>query len=120
MRKVKLLAALVLVLAVMVALKCCNGKEKETPEALTNDQEAVETIAKPDGEEVPLGVVAENESGGVSITVTGEDGAQGQAQTRKPKFRTDRIRLRRRASHSACRKRQLFRKSLRKALYRGL
>ena len=76
MRKVKLLAALVLVLAVMVALKCCNGKEKETPEALTNDQEAVETIAKPDGEEVPLGVVAENESGGVSITVTGEDGAQ--------------------------------------------
>lgn len=76
MRKIKLLAVLAIILAIMVVLKCCNGKDNEPSEDLTDNQEAIETVAQSDGEKILLGTVEKNENGGVRITVTGEDGTQ--------------------------------------------
>lgn len=76
MRKIKLLAVLAIILTIMVVLKCCNGKENELSEDLTDGQEAIETVAQSDGKEISLGTVEKNENGGVRITVTKEDGAQ--------------------------------------------
>lgn len=75
MRKIKLLAVLTLVLAVMLVLRCCSGKEKEESGMLTDDPNAVEAIASSDGQKTLLGTVEEN-NGGVTITVSREDGTQ--------------------------------------------
>lgn len=76
MRKIKLLAVLAIILTVMMILKCCNGKQEESTETLTDHQKVIETAVQLDGTEIPIGVVEKNENGGVKITVTKEDGAQ--------------------------------------------
>ena len=76
MRKTKLLALLALVLLVMVALKCCGGKKNaddvHLPDAVQSEQEPSATVME--NTDMPLGVVRENEGGGVIITITGKDG----------------------------------------------
>ena len=77
MRKTKLLALLALVLLVMVVLKCCGGKKNTDdtwlPDPVQSGQEtSLQVMEKAD---IPLGVIQENEDGGVTITVTKEDGA---------------------------------------------
>lgn len=77
MRKTKLLALLALVLLVMVVLKCCGGKKNTDdtwlPDSVQSGQEtSLQVMEKAD---IPLGVIQENEDGGVTITVTKEDGA---------------------------------------------
>ena len=76
MRKTKLLALLALVLIVMVVLKCCGGKKNtddvQMPDPAQSEQEmSSQVMGKAD---MPLGVVEKNEDGGVTITVTKEDG----------------------------------------------
>lgn len=76
MRKTKLLVLLVLVLIIMVALKCCGRKENtddvQQPDAAQNGQEAFSQVTGMT--DVPLGIIEKNEDGGVTITVTKEDG----------------------------------------------
>lgn len=78
MRKTKLLALLVLVLIIMVILKCCGGKQEDTQVGteVPDEQTQVAMAAQPDGKEVRLGKVSENEDGGVVITLTNEDGTE--------------------------------------------
>lgn len=76
MRKSKLLVLLALVLLIMVALKCCGGKKNtddvQAPDAAQSEQETTtQVMGKTD---VPLGTITKNEDGGVTITVTKEDG----------------------------------------------
>ena len=76
MRKTKLLLLLALVLIVMVALKCCGGKKNtddaQLPAAAQSEQETFSQVTGMT--DVPLGVIKENADGGVTITVTKEDG----------------------------------------------
>lgn len=76
MRKTKLLVLLVLVLVIMAVLKCCGGKKNTDDVQLPDDaQNEQETFSQVTGmTDVPLGVVEKNEDGGVTITITKEDG----------------------------------------------
>ena len=76
MRKTKLLALLVLVLLVMVVLKCCGGKKNtddvQLPDAAQSEPEISSQVME--NADIPLGVVRKNEGGGITITLTKEDG----------------------------------------------
>lgn len=76
MRKTKLLALLAFVLVIIVVLKSC-GEKKNTDDARPSGtaQSGRESFSQTTGTaDVPLGVIRENEGGGVTITVTQEDG----------------------------------------------
>ena len=76
MRKTKLLALLALILVVMAVLRCCGGKNTDGAQSPDTAQNGQETLSQAMGvTDVPLGVVEENEDGGVTITVTKKDGA---------------------------------------------
>ena len=76
MRRTKLLALAALVLAVAAVLKCCGEKENTEDVQQSGDtQTAQETFSQMLGTtDVPLGVVEKNGDGGITITVTKEDG----------------------------------------------